>query len=463
MQRMPLRRSIALSAVSVLALALTRCAPGAGSAPCSPMGAPIVHQGSISASERWASGIHLVSSSLTLSENTVVTIESCSEVRLAPNASINVTNNGSRLVAEGTEPRPIRFVRSEAASAWGRVLLRTGGSASFSHTTFEGGGGPTSDIASADFLASTIAAQADAATLPQLLKVDRVTVRGSAGVGIALIAARFTADSTNLTVSGSGSYPVYLGADALSELPTGTYTGNGRDEILLHDCSTAAYSNNRDVVRDTVAHNRGVPYRVSLEGASSALVRVGDGRQDGPASATFEIEAGVTMRFSRTPANSGITALGRMVSGSWVAQGALRVMGTASAPVTLTSASASPAAGDWMGLYFKDVVHAQTRIEHAIIEYAGSDSGTRGVCPMDGANNIDADSAVIIFLQTDQTPSAFMSNTTIRHSAGGGVYRHWWTESVVDFVSGNTFENIAGCRQSSMPATRGGCPMPACS
>lgn len=459
------RRSPALRTLSsvVLALGLARCAPGAGAAPCSPTGAPIVHQGSISTSERWASGVHLVSSSLTLGENTVVTIESCSEVRLAPDASIHVTNTGSRLVAEGTEPRPVRFVRAESASAWGRVLLRTGASASFSYTTFEGGGGSTTDVDNADFLASTIAAQANSESLPQLLKVDHVMVRGSTGVGIALIAARFTADSTNLTVSGSGFYPVYLGADALSELPTGTYTGNARDEILLHDCNTAGYSNNRDIVRDTVAHNRGVPYRVSLEGASSAHIRVGDGREDGPASATLEIEAGVTMRFSRTRSNSGITVLGRSVSGTIVSQGALRVMGTASAPVTLTSAAASPAAGDWRGLYFNDAVHAATRIENAIIEYAGSVSGTRGVCPMDGANNIDADSAVIILLRPEQTPSAFMTGTTIRHSAGGGVYRHWWTESVVDFVSGNTFEDIVGCRQSSLPATRGGCPMPACS
>jgi hypothetical protein len=465
MTAMQRRRHRALRALSLslLGLALVRCAPGPATSACAPSGTPVVHQGSIASSERWASGIHLVSSSVSLAQNVVVTVESCSEVRLAPDASIDVTNNGARLVASGTEARPIRFVRSDASRAWGRIALRTGSLASLSYTTLEGGGGPTSDLRNAEFLGSTIASQADAEQLPQTLEVDHVTVRGSTGVGITMIASRFTTASTNLTVTTSGSHPIYLGADALSELPTGAYTGNAVDEILLHDCNVAAYSNNRDVVRDTVAHNRGVPYRVSLEGASSAHFRVGDGRETGPGSVTFEIEAGVTMRFTRTPANSGISALGRMVSGSWVSQGALRVMGTQSSPVTLTSAAASPMAGDWMGLYFKDVVHARTRIEHAVIDYAGSDSGSRGVCPMDGRTNIDADSAVIIFLQPEQTPSALMSNTTIRNSAGGGVYRHWWTESNVDFTAGNTFESLMGCRQSSLPATRGGCPMPACS
>jgi len=58
----------------------------------------------------------------------------------------------------------------------------------------------------------------------------------------------------------------------------------------------------------------------------------------------------------------------------WVDYGKLIVKGTADAPVTFTSSNKSPAAGDWVGVGFKEKTMAGTSLDHLIIEYAGSKS-----------------------------------------------------------------------------------------
>ena len=158
-------------------------------------------------------------------------------------------------------------------------------------------------------------------------------------------------------------------------LPDGALTGNGIDEVLLHEAGVASYSNARPIVRDTALRARGIPYRVGAEGTRDALIRVGDGRSDTPGTALLVIEPGVTVRFNPIGSNAGFLVQGHPVGGSWVPQGALRAEGTPSLPITLTSARAAPAAGDWTGLYFKDVIDPRTVVRHATIAFAGGDSG----------------------------------------------------------------------------------------
>jgi hypothetical protein len=250
---------------------------------------------------------------------------------------------------------------------------------------------------------------------------------------------------------------LYTGADTATTIPTGSYNNNGVDNILLHTALFAGDSNDRPIKADSVIPSRGVPYRVGMEGSNNGLVRVGDGREDGPAAVLLEIEAGVTLRFTPSDANSGILVQGHMVSGSWTTQGALRAVGRAASPITFTSAAPSPAPGDWMGLYFKDAIDPRTRVDQAVIEYAGGNSSSRGVCASNGSGDIDADSAVIIFLQPMQAPpSQFVTNTTIRSSANGGIYRSWY-DTEMDFAASNTFESVAGCQQSGIARSQGGC------
>jgi hypothetical protein len=441
-----------------LALAMLGCGPTTNPpvSSCSLTGPPTMHGGTISASERWTRGIHLVTSSVSLASGAVLTIEGCSEVRVAPDANLSADNDGARIVAEGTAATPIRFVRSDPARPWGSLHAGFRGSLRLSNTTLEGGGG--SDLSN-DFAGATIAVRGRPEELPVKLHVDSVTVRGSVGLGVAMCASRFTPESTGLTITGSGSFPLYTGVDIATDLPTGSYTGNTTDEILLE--ASATYSNARPLRADAVLRNRGVPYRAATDNNRGRTIIVGDGRSDGPA-ALLEIEAGVTVRFPRGDTSNGVVVNGHLVGERWVPQGALVVRGTATAPVTFTSAAATPAAGDWVGLYFMGAVDPRTVIEHAVIAYAGADSQTRGVCASNASGDIDADSAVILYMQGESTPGrAFITNSTLRDSANGGIYRSWQGADL-DFTATNTFERIAGCRQSGLRLAAGGCASPGC-
>ncbi len=104
----------------------------------------------------------------------------------------------------------------------------------------------------------------------------------------------------------------------------------------------------------------------------------------------------------------------------------------------------------------------RTVIEHAVIACAGADSQTRGVCASNAAGDNDADSAVIVYPLGESAPErAFITNSTLRDSANGGIYRSWQGADL-DFTAGNTFERIAGCRQRGLRRAADGCTSPGC-
>ena len=136
------------------------------------------------------------------------------------------------------------------------------------------------------------------------------------------------------------------------------------------------------------------------------------------------------------------------VNGTYMPQGALIVAGTQARPVVFESAAATPAPGDWQGLYFADVVDSRTSISFARIMHAGGWSGTTGVCPSTPNGNTTAATCAIIASLQAAPVSSFVSNTHIE-GAICGIYRGWRMGDV-DFVSGNDFASISGCLQSSV-------------
>lgn len=451
--------AVALSS-SLLAVACSPPPPPPPPAACDLGGAtPQTHATAPTASETWASGVHVVTTTLTLRAGVTLTIAPCAEVRFAKDAGL-VLRDTAKLVAEGTQTSPITFVRAAAADAWGSILVWTPATASLAWATLEGGGGTTADVTRADYVGASLVARGSAVPLPSTIKVDHVTVKGSTGAGVALIGTRFDAASAGLTITGAGWYPIYLGADATTELPSGSYTGNGLDEILLQTVSVAVYDNARPLMADVVMHDRGVPYRV---GTVPASIVVGDGRDTGP-NASLTLEAGVTLRFVKEgTSRSQILLNSALRSGTWTPQGALVVTGTASKPVRLTSASAMPAPGDWQGVYFSYTVDPRSHIDNAIIEYAGGDSGSVGVCKAsNGAVNSDADCSVIFFLEGDFTGPSPITNWQISNGLGCGFYRGWHG-TAFDLTPTNTFTNLAGCMQSNVPNLLNVCPMSNCS
>jgi len=117
-------------------------------------------------------------------------------------------------------------------------------------------------------------------------------VKGSTGLGVALVGARLIPGSDGLTVTGSGAFPLCAGVDLADGLPRGASTGNARNEVLLQSLGPAAYDNARPVLSQVTHRDLGVPYRVA------GIIEVGDSRPESP-EATLTVEAGVTLRFER--------------------------------------------------------------------------------------------------------------------------------------------------------------------
>ena len=430
-------------------------APAPDAPACMPSGTPVTHAGAITADQTWAAGIHEVTATVNVTGGTL-TIEGCSEVRLAPNASIELAQGATALIANGTAAAPIHFVQATAGTPWGHVSAFGPAKLQLAYTTLDGGG-TLGDYKTADQLGATIVVRGDA-TLPQLLSVDHVTVNHSSGIAVFMNSARFAPASTALAVASSGAYPILLGADTASELPDGAYTGNADDAILLQSAGTsAAFEQGRALLADVTLHDRGVPYRVGLV---PATIIVGDGVV-GHATAKLAIEAGVTMLFTPegTSSSSRIQVRGYA---NGTAQGALVVSGTAAKPVVFDSAAAAPAAGDWQGLEFRNAVDPATSITHASIRNAGGPSFAVGVCEWKpGVGQGREDGSVIIGLAPNVVPTAFITNTEFLNSAGVGVYRGW-NVADVDFLATNTFTDIAGCLETNVPNAQNSCPTTAC-
>lgn len=425
--------------------------PAIDAAPsCAPSTIVATHQGAIAASETWATGVHRVTGSVTVTAGTL-TIAPCTEIRLAANASITIAATATALIAEGSEAEPIRFVRDAAAQPWGRIQATAPARLSLAHATLIGGG-TAGDYRTAEELGAMIEARGAAATLPTVLGVDHVTVDGASGIAVFMNAARFTAASTALTITRAGFHPILLGADTATELPAGAYTGNTADSILLQSAGTAAaFEQARPIVADTVLHDRGVPYQV---GVLPTAITVGSNVATDPP-ATLTIEAGATLAFVPEAGSTSRLQVRQPA--------ALVVAGTATSPVTFTSAAAAPAAGDWQGIEFRGFLSPASHITHAVIDYAGGPSFAIGVCEWQaGSGNRAQLAAVIISVPDDEHPNADMiGSTAIDHSAGAGIYRGWTTTDV-DLITGNTFNDVAGCLETNVPNAQNACPATSC-
>lgn len=87
------------------------------------------------------------------------------------------------------------------------------------------------------------------------------------------------------------------------------------------------------------------------------------------AAVTLSVEPGVTVRFGQGRGASGV-----YVGTSDARQGQIVARGTAALPIRFTSAKPTPAAGDWLGFYFRYYPLSGTAFEHVTIEYAGGES-----------------------------------------------------------------------------------------
>ncbi|HKA86080.1 MAG TPA: hypothetical protein VKE22_00390 [Haliangiales bacterium] len=394
---------------------------------------PTHHSASINADETWtaAGSPHLVDFSISI--HAKVTIEACAEVRIASNATITVGPGGA-IVGEGTADQRIAIGAIDVEQPWATIRA-IGGSIRLAHATVSDGGLPPGNAVPFTWGAFMAQMGTDPRAPVAALSFDHVKIVGSRSDGIQMSVSQFDAASTDLTIVGAAEYPVRLDPSALGSLPSGSYVGNAHDEILVPGGS---------VVADMTIHARGVPYHIGDSVASHEL-RVGT--TPGSPVATLTIEPNVTLRFE----SDGVLAVEHF-TGTNPASGALVARGTAAAPIVFTSASAAPAAGDWVGITFGSAANPNDALDHVRIEYAGKVTGTIGAsCPLN-----DAAQAALVIVGA-KPASGFLTNSTIASSGKDGVYRGWIGDEV-DFLSSNTFTDVPGCDETFPPAQQGVCP-----
>jgi hypothetical protein len=371
-----------------------------------------------------------------------LTIEPCAEVQGLEDVQLRVayplTPNTGTLIAEGTPEHPIHFLGKDGAR-WGTLYIHAPGTARLKYVTLEGGGSTTG---ANDGSTIRVIGNSELPADPTVL-LDHVTIKNSAGTALWMDGgATFLPGSTALVVTGSGSaaapYPVRLEEHSIDAFPTGTYTGNAIDEIRLAFGGDGFAGDGLTV--DATLHERGVPYHVD---GNFYIGRIGNGL------ATLTIEPGVTMKFE---ANRSLEV--QHYTGDEPAGAALVAKGTADKPIVFTSASATPAPGDWVGISFGGALDPSNRLDHVRVEYAGGDCG----CIFVSCSDVTHYSAAILL--TNTPPGAFITNSTISNSPYHGV-SEGFTGELVNFRPTNTFTNLGGCPQTLPRAqSPNSCPDP---
>jgi hypothetical protein len=374
---------------------------------------------------RFESGIHV-------EEGATLSAAPCALVLIGAGQGVQIVG-GAALIAEGAEGRPVRFDSESpdpAPGQWNGIQIQSNArpQTRFVHTVIEDAGG--------SHLGAAIYAEGEYA-----LNVRHVTIRHAKEHGIRLKQeARFTDDSTALTVTESGredpySAPVWIdSATQVRTLPDGEYTGNAYDEIWVEQAH----------VRTTGTwRNPGVRYRLS-DGITV-------GHETGP---VLTIAPGTTLAFNQ----------GKALAVGFRGDGALVLDGESEeTPITLTSGRPLPAAGDWMGVRIgADRSDAVTKLNYVVIEHAGAEAQhpynpqERYTCRGDGA-------AAVAVRERDLGPR--ITNVVLRSlPASATAVLMGFRGDATDYTDrelGNDFSEAGTeCLQNLQP--EGDCPEPAC-
>jgi hypothetical protein len=373
-------------------------------------------------------------------ESGTLTIEPCARVVSTLASGLAVFGTG-KISAVGTADKPIKFDTAETGNLWGNIEVGTvgdpGGYLDLEYATLVHGGGDGGDGSQPNSfdrgVVTLFGDHVDEEDLVDRGKLVSVTIDGSGGYGLDLrYGSTLNSASTALTIKNTTLGPIHAALNTVFSIPTGTYTGNTTNTIVIYRNVTALLAN-------LTLRNYGVPYRLGEVDSSKDDYIFGSTA----APAKLTIEPGVTVQV--TPRDSIEIAGGS----------SLVAPGTSAAPIIFTSAAESPAAGDWIGLIFDAAVAPTNILSYVTVAYAGADDGAEGMhCTMDGDPSTDEDSAIRLY---GQPPSEFITNSTLHDISGVGIDRAYEGDAV-DFEATNIFTNVEGCKQSFPPSTDDVCP-----
>jgi len=239
--------------------------------------------------------------------------------------------------------------------------------------------------------------------------LKNVTIRDALEIGIAMsYGGRPGPGSTNITIIGTtgtgflSGMPFFVHRTPVSAIPPGNYRGNHRDFIGIYEL---------EIRDDETLLRHDIPYFVY------GGIWVGDSVTN----PTLTLPPGVSMSF----------AAGVRLWIGWTAPGAIRAVGTAEEPITLTAEGDTP--GSWIGVQIGYYADSSSLFDHVIVENAGA------LDPwVAGAFHFYVDVGEII------------RNTIVRRSAGCGIIivnQPAWSTDFTDPALGNTFADNAGGAQ----------------
>ncbi|NLT04359.1 MAG: hypothetical protein GXY09_10915 [Bacteroidales bacterium] len=287
----------------------------------------------------------------TVWENGTVKIIDCilnvqSTLTLEPGCTLQFTENGgleigtgtnAALIADGTPEKPITFTTVTAAN---------GQAGSWYGISFG-----TNNVIATTVLNNCIIEGAGKNADPVIevyntkIAMDSCTLRNGAGVGIRLMGS--TAGFTSFTHNNLSNCFDYL----LS----------GEVQPLLGLDTTNVFTS---VVNKTIAieggnvNTTGTLKRLSVPYTVLQPIRVDN--------AELTIQPGTTLRFT----NDGTLEIG------YTQHAALIAEGEPTRPILFTSASTTPQAGDWSGIYFySNNSSNKSIIKHAVLDYGGKPNG----------------------------------------------------------------------------------------
>ncbi|MGK4003878.1 hypothetical protein WMF31_14695 [Sorangium sp. So ce1036] len=320
-------------------------------------------------------------------EGATLTIAPGTTVLVEPSGYLSLSGeSGSTLVAKGTEDEPIAFesgADTPAPGDWQCIYLGAGASASeLEYATFAHGGQPCTATGE-DLEAAVI-------VMAPVRRIAHVTVEDSQSHGVLIGPDAGVRAFEENTFSGNGKASIHVALPQVLSLGApNTFSDEG--DFIEIDSKFALEA-------EGTWRKQAVPFRSSgfqIDADSEVTVEAGT---------RIELTGGSIDAFAAT----------------------LNLAGTEEEPVVITSAQASPQAGDWGCLVYSSASEITPTIEHAVIEYGGNGEGCSG-----------AKEPTLLWAP----PSARITNSVFRHSAGTAIK----TSGACDTAAwcANTFEDIA--------------------
>jgi hypothetical protein len=325
------------------------------------------HSGEISASETWyrAGSPHFIDDDVYVDNNATLTIMPGCTVKFSSGTELySGYNSPGAIVAVGKTDSTILFTSnapSPAAGDWKRVSLysNTMANARFGYCTIEYGGEAGSNKGEIYIDGNHSAA------------IDHCNIERSADYGIVCTSTGCFSSLTNCAIAYDALYPIDIYPNDIRHIDASNTIvfNNGHDGVWVEN-GTGSNAVTTSQTWPVLLY----PYFLSSD------VEVA-----GPSGPTLTLQPGTTIKLEN----------GVELYCGYADAGAISAVGTASSQITFTSATASPAPGNWKDIGLYSGATASTRFAYCKMEYGGAAGSNKGEIFIDGNHNATIDHCTI--------------------------------------------------------------------